>query len=52
MTWLLSLLIFAGCLASSVAARDSVTIKSDPSDVSRPVSTLLNQIRQLSFSVN
>jgi len=46
MNRLLPLVILVGCLASNGVAQDSVTIKSDPSDLSRPVSTLLNQIRQ------
>jgi hypothetical protein len=37
--------ILVGCLAP-IVAQDSVAIKSDPSDLSRPVPTLLNQIRR------
>ena len=46
MNRILALGVLAGSLIPSIAAQDSVTIKSDPSDLSRPVSTFLNQIRQ------
>jgi hypothetical protein len=42
----LRLVVLVGCLAAMGVAQDSVEIKSDPNDLSRPVSTLLNQIRQ------
>jgi hypothetical protein len=45
MNRILALGVLAGSLIPSIAAQDSVTIKSDPSDLSRPVSTLLNHIR-------
>ncbi len=46
MNRLLLLVILAVCLAARGDAQDSVTIKSDPNDLSRPISTLLNQMRQ------
>jgi hypothetical protein len=46
MNRLLPLLILMGCPALGAAAQDSVTITSDPRDLSRPISTLLNQLRQ------
>ncbi len=41
----LLLLITALATAAALAAQDSVTIKADPNDLSRPVSTLLGQLR-------
>src|SRR5580692_8390412 len=38
--------VLAGCLTLGVNAQDSVTITSDPSDLSRPIATLLNQMRK------
>jgi hypothetical protein len=43
---ILTFVILAGCLASSGDAQDSVTISSDPKDLSRPISTLLDQLRK------
>jgi hypothetical protein len=42
---LLFVIVVAFCGSTSVA-QDSVTIASDPKDLSRPVSTLLNQLRK------
>jgi hypothetical protein len=39
-------LVLTSLISSVGLAQDSVTIKSDPKDLSRPISTLLNQIRQ------
>jgi hypothetical protein len=41
----LLLLIAATAAVATLGAQDSVTIKADPSDLTRPVSTLLNQLR-------
>jgi hypothetical protein len=46
MNRILALIVLTGSIAPSIAAQDSVTIESYASDVSRPVSALLNQVRQ------
>src|ERR1700680_2205750 len=40
------LVIFVGLCCSVGSAQDSRTITSDPTDLSRPISTLLDQLRQ------